>query len=376
MKRISSIDATRGLVMLLMLVDHTREFFFFHAQVSDPVDISTTSPSLFFTRFCAHLCAPVFVGLTGLSAWLYSQSRNSKRATSEFLLKRGLFLILLELTLINFGWSFSINPPIIFLQVIWAIGLSMMTLSGIIWLPARVQILVGLLIVFTHNLLDPISFAPTERGHALWAIIHDRSYVDLFWGAKARTSYPILPWIGLMTLGYTIGPWFSKVSLPEIRAKKLLSASLICGGLFITLRSINGYGEPLSWSLYSSGLRTIMSYLNLTKYPPSLDFLLITVGLGFLILWLMEKLPTKVSMLISIFGSAPMFFYLLHIYILNILNTSLKALLGPNVGMHFSLPNVFSLWVLSAGIAVPLWFACRWFSKLKRESKHPLLSYF
>lgn len=361
--RIRSIDALRGLVMLIMMVDHVREFFYIHAQVSDPMDVATTPPTLFFTRLLAHLCAPIFVALTGLSAFLYGQRAGPPEA-SLFLLKRGLFLILLELTLVNFAWTFSVQPQTIFLQVIWVIGLSMLALALLIHLPRWVLIGVGLLLTLGHNLLDPISFAPGQAGHDLWAVLHDRGFIDLPGGVRARTSYPLLPWIGVIALGYAIGPWFTG----EVGARR--RRLLITGGtmivLFLLLRSINLYGETRPWSMEDGPLRTLMSFLNLTKYPPSADFLLATLGIGAGMLALLEKVPRWLAEGVAVFGGAPLFYYLLHLYALHLLNLAAAQFAGTQA--PYSLPDVASLWVLTAMMAVPLWFACRWFGAIKRRS--------
>ncbi|MFP2928583.1 DUF1624 domain-containing protein [Pyxidicoccus sp. 3LG] len=374
-KRIVTIDALRGFVMLLMLVDHAREFFYMHAQVSDPVNLATTPPDLFFTRLAAHLCAPVFVALTGLSAWLYGQRRGGKRAASEFLLKRGLFLIVLELTLVNFAWTFSLAPATWFLQVIWAIGWSMVALAGLLWLPGFALLAVGLAIVFGHNLLDSLSVEPGQPGAALWAILHDRGYIALPWDARARTSYPLLPWIGVIALGHAIGPWFA----PSTDAAKRRRRLWLLGGaaltLFIVLRWVNVYGEPVPWVSGATPLLTVISFLNLTKYPPSLDFLLLTLGTGALLLVLLERLPARVLALLTTFGAAPLFFYLAHLYLLHALNRVVLLMVGPNQGTLLSVPNIAALWGLAAGVSVPLWFACRWFVGLKARSNSAWMSY-
>ncbi|OJT26562.1 hypothetical protein BO221_00515 [Archangium sp. Cb G35] len=373
--RIVAIDALRGLVMLLMLVDHAREFFYLHAQVGDPVNVAATPPGLFFTRLTAHLCAPVFVALTGLSAWLYGQRRGGRRAASEFLLKRGLFLVLLELTLVNFAWTFSLTPRTYYLQVIWAIGLSMIALSGLLWLPRPVLIGVGLAIVFGHNLLDPIALEAGTPGATLWAILHDRAFIELPWGARARTSYPILPWIGVIALGHGVGPWFAAQLGPAVRRFRLYALGLAALTLFILLRMVNVYGEPVPWESGATPLLTLISFLNLTKYPPSLDFLLLTLGVGALLLAMLERLPLGLQTLLSTFGAAPLFFYLVHLYLLHGLNNVALALFGPNQGALFSVPNVFSLWVLAALVSFPLWFACRWFVGLKSRTQSAWMSY-
>ncbi|WP_410825786.1 DUF1624 domain-containing protein, partial [Methylobacterium sp. sgz302003] len=205
--RIGSIDALRGLVMLLMLVDHVREFFLLHAQVRDPVDLSVTPADLFLTRAASHLCAPVFILLTGLGASLYAAKHGSRGAASAFLLTRGLVLILLEVTLVNLAWTRSLLPPVLYLQVIWAIGLSMVALAGLLWLPRAALLLVALAIMLGHNLLDGIAVAPDQPGYVPWSILHQRGLIPLPWGV-ARTSYPVLPWIGVVCAGYALGPLF------------------------------------------------------------------------------------------------------------------------------------------------------------------------
>ena len=370
--RIESIDALRGLVILLMLVDHAREFFFIHAQVSDPMDVTATSPALFFTRLTAHLCAPVFVALTGLSAWLYASKKGGAPAASAFLFKRGLFLIFLELTLVNFAWTFSLTPTTVFLQVIWVIGLSMMALAALVHLPRPLLIALGLIIVLGHNLLDPITVAEGAPGHAIWAVLHDRGYIDLPWGGQARTSYPLLPWIGVIALGYGIGPWF--VAEGTVRRRRLIALGVAMLALFALLRTINLYGDQ-PWTAQTDLLHTVMSVLNLTKYPPSADFLLATLGIGALLLAALEQAPRRLVGLLAIFGGAPLFFYLIHLYALHLLNLGALVALGPNQGESFSLPGVGWIWLLAVAVAVPGWFACRWFGEVKRHSTQWWMKY-
>lgn len=370
--RIQSIDALRGLVILLMLVDHAREFFFIHAQVSDPMDVTATSPALFFTRLTAHLCAPVFVALTGLSAWLYASKKGGAPAASAFLFKRGLFLIVLELTLVNFAWTFSLTPTTVFLQVIWVIGLSMIALAALVHLPRRLLIALGLVIVLGHNLLDPITLAEGAPGHAIWAVLHDRGYIDLPWGGQARTSYPLLPWIGVIALGYGIGPWFAAEG--ATRRRRLVGLGLAMPALFIVLRAINLYGDQ-PWTMQPDLLHTMMSMLNLTKYPPSADFLLVTLGVGALSLAGLERAPGRLVGLLAVFGGAPLFFYLIHLYGLHLLNLAALTLFGANQGEVFSVPGVGWIWLLALAVAAPCWFACRWFAGLKRRSSQWWMKY-
>ena len=366
--RIGAIDALRGLVILLMLVDHAREYFYLHAQVSDPMNVAATEPALFFTRLTAHLCAPVFVALTGLSAFLYGEAKGGKAAASAFLLKRGIFLVALELTVVNFAWTFDFTPTRIFLQVIWVIGLSMIALAALLHLPRLWLIAIGAAIGLGHNLLDPVAFAPGDWGYVPWAVLHDRSIIELPWGGDARTSYPLLPWIGVIALGYAIGPWFvSEVAPPKRRARLVWTGAAMLA-LFVMLRSLNIYGDPLPWETGATPLRTIMGFLNLTKYPPSADFLLLTLGLGaFLLAWFDSLSPRAVAWL-TVFGSVPLFFYILHLYLLHLLNLAAGAIAGQSEGELFSLPHVGTVWLLAVLVAFPCWFACRWFGRIKRRS--------
>ncbi|GGE94569.1 DUF1624 domain-containing protein [Sphingomonas prati] len=364
--RIAAIDALRGFVILLMLVDHTREFFFLHAQVSDPMDLGRTAPALVFTRLAAHLCAPVFVALTGLAAWLYGAPRGGARAASGFLFKRGLFLIALEWTVVNFAWTFDVTPATVYLQVIWAIGVSMVALAALVHLPRPAIAAVGFAIVLGHNLLDPIAVGPGDAGHALWAVLHDRGFIDLPWGGQARTSYPVLPWIGVIALGYAMGPWFARGASPEWRRRALAVVGSVALAAFGVLRVLNGYGEPVPWTAGSGGLETVLSFLNLTKYPPSADFLLLTLGIGAWLLLLFERLPTRMAGMLVVFGSVPLFFYILHLYLLHGLNRVVGAVGGAE-GL-VSVPTVGGIWAVAACVAVPCWFACRRFAVVKRAS--------
>ena len=203
-KRLVSIDALRGFVMVIMLIDHIRETFYLHMQVSDPPDVYVTSPALFYTRFASAICAPVFIFLVGLSAALYSQKHN-KNETATFLLKRGLFLVFLEVTLIVFLWTFKYPPDMFYLQVIWCIGLCMIALAGLIYLPPRALLLIGLLIVVGHNLMDGFKLDPQSPFIIPWAILYQREVLDIG-GFVARTSYPVLPWVGVILLGFVTGP--------------------------------------------------------------------------------------------------------------------------------------------------------------------------
>ena len=367
--RVLSLDALRGLVILFMLLDHVRETFLLHRQVSDPMDIASTEPALFFSRSLAHLCAPVFVLLTGLSAWLFGEKYAGKADVSAFLFKRGLFLVLLEFTLVNVAWTFQLPPSVIYLQVIWAIGLSMIALSLLVWLPRWLLLTLSLAIIAGHNLLDGLHFAPESALHVPWAILHDRGWIDVGDSLRLRTSYPLLPWIGVIGLGYALGPWFARGADAWSRQQALLLGG-IAGLLgFVGLRLINAYGEK-PWTVEDTTVQTLMAFFNITKYPPSLLFITLTVSIGLLLLRVFERQQTRRWIRwLTVFGSAPMFFYLLHLYVLKVLYLMALALFGLNQGSHFGFDSVPAIWLVSVLLAVALYPAVHWFSALKSRRR-------
>ncbi|MCK8658387.1 DUF1624 domain-containing protein [Pseudomonas umsongensis] len=368
-QRLMSIDALRGLVILFMLLDHVRETFFLHRQVTDPMLIDSTEPTLFFSRTLAHLCAPVFVLLTGLSAFLYGEKHQGKRDVSEFLFKRGLFLVVLEFTLVNFAWTFQFPPTVIYLQVIWAIGVSMIALAALVWLPRPILCALGLVIVAGHNLLDPLHFPADSALHIPWAILHDRGWIEFSDSLRLRTSYPVLPWIGVIALGYCIGPLFARAASTTLRQRYLLLAgsSALIG--FIALRLVNGYGEA-GWVVYENTTHTLMSFFNITKYPPSLLFLGLTLGVGLLLLLGFERArQQKWISALAVFGAAPMFFYLLHLYVLKVLYLISVALFGRNQGDYFGFDGIGAVWLTAALLATTLYLPVRWFAALKARRR-------
>ena len=373
--RIASIDIMRGLVIVLMLIDHVRERFYLHMQVSDPMDVANTDPALFFTRLSAHICAPTFVFLTGLSAWLYAHpSRGGVRSPSSFLFKRGLFLVLLEVTLVNFSWAGSFGT--FWLQVIWVIGLSMIALSLIVKLPRWAIGAIGFAIVFGHNLLTPITFQPGEFGYSLWTILHDRGFLVDTDVLRIKISYPLLPWIGVIALGYFAGPLYARTVDSFARRKTLITVGVGCLGLLLVLRGFNIYGETLPWVTGETALQTLMSFVNFTKYPPSLDFLLLTLGIAFLLLAWFENRQGKLLDTLEVFGSAPMFFYILHLYVLLIIYQAIIAAVGPNHGALFGVDHIWWVWIISAVLTVSLYFPTRAFSKFKHTTHLKWVKYF
>ena len=368
-QRLLSIDALRGLVIVLMLLDHVRETFLLHRQVADPMSIDSTEPALFVSRTLAHLCAPVFVLLTGLSAYLYGEKYQGKRDVSAFLFKRGLFLVVLEFTLVNFAWTFQFPPSVIYLQVIWAIGISMIALSALVWLPRPALFVVGLVIVAGHNLLDTVHFAVGSDLHVPWAILHDRGWIEFSDTLRLRTSYPVLPWIGVIALGYCVGPWFTRSVSAHVRQRYLLltGTGLLMG--FVALRWLNGYGEA-QWTNYGNVTHTLMSFFNITKYPPSLLFLTLTLGVGLLLLLAFERAQHhKWLSTLAVLGGAPMFFYLLHLYVLKVLYVFCVAVFGLNHGAYFGFDGIGAVWLTAIALVTALYWPVRWFAGLKSRRR-------
>jgi len=379
--RIASIDILRGFVILLMLVDHVRERFYLHKQVLDPMDINNTEPALFFTRLSAHLCAPIFVFLTGISAWLYANpSSGIKRSAPSFLFKRGLILILLEVTLINFSWFGAYHT--LYLQVIWAIGLSMIVLAGAAYLPRQWIIAIGLTIVIGHNLLSPIQFSAGEFGYSVWTVLHDRGFLISDAWVNVKVSYPVLPWIGVIMLGYAVGPLFSSNVNSTKRKSILIKTGFSLIAVLLILRGFNIYGETLEWTHQATVLMTVMAFLNYTKYPPSLDFLLFSISIGALTLAWLETAKAGWLNKVNILGSAPMFFYILHLYILLFCYLITYQIWGPNTFYgdaqqgYLAFDHIGQVWLFSAGLIFVLYWPSKKFSQFKRATHMRWVKYF
>ncbi|WP_338762545.1 heparan-alpha-glucosaminide N-acetyltransferase domain-containing protein [Massilia sp. METH4] len=368
--RIASIDIARGLVMLLMTVDHVRETFYLQHQVSDPMAVAATEPALFFSRLAAHFCAPMFVFLTGLSAWLYAHPANGPRDATGFLARRGLLLVGLELTLVNFAWTGSFTPSTLYLQVIWAIGLSMLALALLHKLPLPLLGVLGTAIVAGHNALqfhpEPGTFAA-----AAWTILEQRGFL-LEDPLRVKISYPLLAWIGVILLGYAAGPLYARATSPALRRRWLLRIGIASLALLAVLRGTNVYGEPVSWAVHDDALRTAMSFLNFTKYPPSLDFILLTLGAGLIVLALVER-PMRWTAIPAVFGGAPMFYYLLHLYAL----LALQRIAGFALGVpRADVNHVWQVWLITLLLAAALYWPTRWFGRYKRTSGKAWVKYF
>ncbi|MFY0606097.1 MAG: DUF1624 domain-containing protein [Cyclobacteriaceae bacterium] len=376
-KRIESIDFLRGLVMVIMVLDHVRDFFHADAFLYDPTDVTQTTPILFFTRFITHFCAPVFVFLAGTSAFFVG-TRLTKPELSKWLLKRGIWLIIVELTIMKFGWAFKLDYSTSVLQVIWALGVSMIFLALFIHLPKRMMITLSLVAVFGHNLVD--NFQP-DNFSTLWAILHVMRPINIF-GASFFAAYPLIPWIFVMCLGYHFGALYkSDFSAPK-RAKIILGIGLACVVLFVIMRAFNNFGEPKPWSTQESLIYTFLSFFEVSKYPPSLLYLLITLGPSLILLAVSEKWRGKFHQALVVIGRVPMFYYILHVYVIHVLAVfgamisgypassmiiDLFVTLTPELkGYGFNLGVVYGIWF---ALVVAMYPMCRWYNEYKTSNR-------
>ncbi len=378
--RLLGIDRMRGLVIVIMALDHVRDFFNAETLRFSPTDLSQTYAALFFTRFITHYCAPTFVFLAGASAFLHGTKIGSRKALSTFLFTRGIWLILIEVVAISPVWGFGFGK--IFLATLWAIGFSMIMLAGLIWLPTRAVLAIGGLILLGHNLLD--GFHATQFGDwaSLWTMLHEQG--PLPWGAPGRLVYPVLPWVGVMALGYGLGPVFLKPAAQRARLLTFLGSSSIA--LFLLLRAANFYGDPSPWAVQRDLVTTALSVLNVTKYPPSLLYVLVTLGPVFLLLPVMERLQGLAGKILATFGEVPLFFYVLHLYLAPAgavalalsEGFTLKQLHGLGAGavppesLGLSLSGTYAVWIL---LLLALYPACRWFAGVKQRRRDWWLSY-
>lgn len=317
--RIESLDFLRGSVMILMALDHVRMYFGAGTWYAEPTNLATTSPLLFFTRWITHFCAPVFVFLAGTSAFLYGTRKATVREPAAFLFTRGLWLIFVELVIVNFAWTFDVTYSFHILQVIWAIGISMVVLSALVFLPKGWILAIGLLLVFGHNLLDSVTVRGSSAGDVVWYILHQPGSIFLDRDHLVNFVYPVLPWIGLMALGYVCGTLYQEGFPAERRRRWLFLMGSGATLLFVFLRGFNAYGEPQTWQVQDSLMFSLMSFLNTTKYPPSLHFLLMTIGPALICLAGSESITSRLAKPMVVLGRVPFFFYVIHLYTIHAL---------------------------------------------------------
>ena len=381
-KRIESIDLLRGIVIVIMALDHVRDYFHADNFFYEPNDLTQTNAAIFFTRWITHFCAPVFVFLAGTSAFLVGE-RKTKNELAAFLLKRGLWLMLLELIVIDFAWSFNPAFPTFRLQVIWVLGLSMVVMSALIYLPSKMILIVGLVIMFGHNLLDNIHASGNSIKDFLWAELHERKVISIA-GRKIRTGYPLLPWLGIMMLGYSFGTLYKKGRDAAIRKKYLFTIGSTAFVLFLLLRGINRYGDMAPWSTQTSFVLSVCSFLDVTKYPPSLMYTLMTLGPALVVLALLEKPLNWLGKIIIPIGRVPLFFYVLHLFLIHglaivalvisgrpwrdMILTGLADSKGSPwlQGYGFSLAGTYAVWIAVVLLLYPL---CKWYDNYKMNHK-------
>jgi uncharacterized membrane protein len=379
--RIESIDVVRGVIMIIMALDHTRDFFG-HPGVN-PTDPATTTVPLFFTRWITHFCAPVFFTLTGTGAYL-ALRKKSKRELSWFLFSRGVWLIFLEVGAVRcLGWQFNFDYHVMILNVLWALGWAMIVLSGLVYLPAWAVATFGVLLIATHNLFDSV-----DSSNWLWTILHSPNFLLNRPGHTVLVAYVLIPWVGVTAAGYGLGQIFS---WPSARRKAfLLPLGLALTASFIIFRAINIYGDPQHWSAQKSAAFTVLSFLNTSKYPPSLLYLLMTLGPALLFLWAVDAgTPRWLRPALTI-GKVPMFYYLLHIPLIHLIAVAVcyaryghvhwmfesptlaQFPITPPPGWGYSLPIVYLVWAI---VVLTLYPLCRWFAALKQHRSDAWLSY-
>jgi uncharacterized membrane protein len=379
--RLESIDIVRGAIMVIMALDHTREFFATPGQ--NPTDLATTTVGLFFTRWITHVCAPVFFLLTGTGAYL-ARGRKSPRELSRFLFTRGLWLIFLELGLVRcFAYQFNVDYRVTMLLVLWALGWAMIVVSVLVRLPAWVVTAFGVLLIAGHNLFDSVRSA-----NPLWSILHSPGFVLNTPEHVVFVAYPLIPWIGVTAVGYGLGQIYAWDTVR--RRAFLLRLGLVVSLGFLVIRGLNSYGDPARWMPQKTAAFTLLSFLNTTKYPPSLLFLLMTLGPALIFLWAVDRRTPRILRPVLVIGKVPLFYYVLHFALIHLLAVATSYLRygsahwmfeSPDLahypftappGWGYSLPVVFLAWAL---VVVSMYPLCRWFASLKERRTDAWLSY-
>ena len=377
-KRIESIDIIKGLVMVIMALDHVRDYFHSSAYIFSPTDPEKTTLILFFTRFITHFCAPTFSFLAGISAYIVGK-RKTKNELSIYLIKRGIWLVFVELVVMNFGWFFDIHFRTITFGVIWSLGISMIFLAGLINLSRNYMLIFSLIVIAGHNLLDTIQFS----GNIVWAMVHNFYVVKINENSMLAVGYPIIPWIAVMSLGYYFGDFYKKQD-DVVKRKSTFNIIGFCSiGLFLILRFTNLYGDKIPYINHGSVSKNIISFLNPSKYPPSLLYLLMTLGVAFLLLANIEGRKYKIMSFFSTFGKVPLFYYILHAYVIHLLAIFISRLAGFNYGnilpalgpdfvpdylkgYGYSLLVVYVVWIFVVLLIYPI---CLFYNRYKEAHK-------
>ncbi len=381
-QRIASIDALRGIVIVLMALDHVRDYF--HASAIDPTDLAETTPELFMTRWVTHFCAPIFVLLAGMSAGFMRNSGKTKLAIAQYLVKRGLFLVALEFTIVAIGWQFKLTwwEPILLMQVIWVLGASMILLAGALFMPRIVQAIFVGVVLLGHNLLPWLAPDLGSTVGPIWTIFYGPGMVEIG-GQKFFALYSLLPWFGVMLFGYLLSGLYQLT--PAKRRRVLLISGFLGVVSFILIRALNVYGDPGVWAMQPTFEMTVLSFINTAKYPPSLLFLLMTLSPAFLFLAFADQMTGPIIQRFVALGQASLFFYLIHIFYIHGGAILIGAVTGFDVSQQFKafyagypasfgfgLLGVYAVW---STVVVTLYPLCIWYAGKKRQRAHPILSY-
>ncbi|OCQ22229.1 hypothetical protein A7985_10625 [Pseudoalteromonas luteoviolacea] len=383
--RLTSLDILRGIIIVLMALDHTRHYW--AITPFSPTDLEHTTPAWFFTRWITHFCAPLFVFLTGISAYMYGAKVQSKLLLRNYLLSRGLWLVFLEITVISFSWQFAFD--FVFLQVIWVIGWSMILLAGLIYLPLKLLAAVALSVISLHNLLNDTEILNILGPQLawLWHLLHVPMVAGQDTQLQVFIVYPLIPWFAVMVLGYCIAPIFKAPK--ALRYKALASCGLLSIALFILLKISNIYGDPIQFYVQNSLIKSLMSLLNNTKYPPSLLYLLMTIGPGLLLLIAIEKVSNAYPRTpwinwLQVFGGVPLFYYLLHIPVINLsaqlfawlqYGRTVNFLEGPESWPALYQPNLWLAYLMWVILTLALYLPCKYYLNTKRTSQSWFVKY-
>jgi uncharacterized membrane protein len=380
-KRIQSIDLLRGIIMIIMALDHTRDFFHVKGLTGDPLNENTTDVALYATRWITHFCAPTFVFLSGLSAWLQAQ-RKSKKELSFFLVTRGLWLIIVDLFIMSFAFTADIHYSVFILETLWSIGAGMIVLGLMIWLPFYMILATGIIITLGHNMLDFMERAGDAPAGLWYKILHQQTFYPLGSGHSLFLLYPTLSWIGLILLGYCCGKLFTHAD--EAGRKKILiwtGVSAII--LFLVLRYINKYGDPRPWIGQDNTLKNFFVFMNVEKYPPSLLFLCATIGPMLIVLSLLGKAKGWFVNFASVIGRVPLFYFVVHFFILHAVQIITYFIRGhsfeegykgdPRVPFKFAAPgegfNLFITYLVWIAAVFLMYLLCKQYDRYKQANK-------
>jgi uncharacterized membrane protein len=374
--------------MVIMALDHVRDFFHYSASIDSPTNLATTNVPLFFTRWITHFCAPTFLFLAGISAFLTGQKKTTKQL-SLFLIKRGFWLILVEVFIVTLAWTFNPFYNLIILQVIWAIGLSLIVLGCMVWLPSNFILLAGLMIIGLHNILNYAEISHQGQFNIFWELAHHGNFKveGLFPHHMVVIVYAFLPWMGIMFTGYGMGRIFSSGLDARVRRSFLFGMGSFFILLYIILRFINQYGDPSPWHIQRNQLFTFLSFINLSKYPPSVDYITLTLGVAMITLGLLDRISKNSFLILRVFGSVPFFFYVLHLYLIHTITVIVFFIQGypqkdiaPQHSPFFFRPDkfgfqliwVYIIWMLVLLILYPL---CKRYYRYKNTHAQWWLSY-